>query len=105
MLYSIYALCASVDIKYRFKQLVNVMNVNDLKQPYLRLKNMSNLALAVTLVGFVVSVLIAYPYAEYFQLSTQIASHIFTILLAAVFKVACIVRMIALQGINKIGVA
>jgi len=71
------------------------------KQSYQLLKNISNLVLFFTLAGVVISILISYPYSEYFQLSIQIASHILTIVLAAIFKIACILRMIALQGINK----
>ena len=55
----------------------------------------SNIALALTLVALVISVLISYPYAEQFSLASQIAAHISTIVIAAFLKVSYVTRCLA----------
>jgi hypothetical protein len=55
--------------------------------------------------------LISYPYAQYFSLPLQVSAHIFTIIFAAIFKVAVVSLMAAKKEllscsaiINSIGI-
>ena len=71
------------------------------KHVYISLKKYANLILGLAAVVFLGSILIAYPYAEHFQLSVQIVAHILIMVLAGVIKVAFITRMVAQKGINE----
>jgi len=55
----------------------------------------SKLTLIVSLTGFVITLLISYPYADHFSLSVQVMTHIMTIIFAAIIKVAIVVLMAA----------
>ncbi|NRA85086.1 MAG: hypothetical protein HRU22_15355 [Gammaproteobacteria bacterium] len=71
------------------------------KHVYIRLIKYANLALGLAAVVFLGSILIAYPYSEYFQLPAQITAHILIMVLAGVIKVAFVARMVAQKGINE----
>ena len=71
------------------------------KHVYINLKKYADLTLGLAAVVFFVSILIAYPYSEHFQLSVQIVAHMLIIVLAGVIKVAFITRMVAQKGINE----
>lgn len=60
-----------------------------------KLLTFSNVALVVTFLALVFSVLISYPYAEQFSLNQQIAAHISTIVIAALLKVSYVTRCLA----------
>ncbi|CAK4067689.1 MULTISPECIES: hypothetical protein [Vibrio] len=59
------------------------------------LLNVSNVVLLVTTLAMLLSVLISYPYAEYFSLPIQIAAHISTIVIAAFLKISYVARCLA----------
>lgn len=59
------------------------------------LLNVSNIALVVTTLAMLLSVLVSYPYADYFSLPAQIAAHISTIVIAAFLKVSYVTRCLA----------
>ena len=50
--------------------------------------------MAVTFVGFIATILICYPYEQFFSIPVQIAAHIFTIIFAGLFKLACVLLMV-----------
>ncbi|MGD8115780.1 hypothetical protein [Vibrio sp. TRT 29B02] len=60
-----------------------------------KLLTFSNVALTLTFVALIFSVLICYPYAQHFTLSEQIAAHISTIIIAALLKVSYVTRCLA----------
>ncbi|MCZ4294655.1 hypothetical protein [Vibrio sinaloensis] len=60
-----------------------------------KLLTFSNVALTLTFVALILSVLISYPYADHFTLSEQIAAHISTIVIAALLKVSYVTRCLA----------
>ena len=55
----------------------------------------SNIGLAITCLALVVSVIIAYPYADTFSIEVQIAAHISTIIITAFLKVSYVTRCLA----------
>lgn len=55
----------------------------------------SKLLMTGSFLGFVACLLISYPYAQYFSIPLQVTAHIFTILFAAIFKVAVVSLMAA----------
>ncbi|CAM3697865.1 hypothetical protein [Vibrio aquimaris] len=55
----------------------------------------SNIGLVITFLALVVSVIIAYPYADAFSLEAQVAAHISTIIIAAFLKVSYVTRCLA----------
>lgn len=58
-----------------------------------RLISYSQLAMAVSLIGFVMSILVSYPYADNFSIPVQILAHISTIVFAGIFKVGVVALM------------
>ncbi|QJR82388.1 hypothetical protein CA267_017335 [Alteromonas pelagimontana] len=67
---------------------------------YIRLLRMSNIAMAITLMLLVSTVLICYPFSEYFSVPTQIASHILMIVIAAALKISYVSRCVALHELR-----
>ncbi|MDC5851605.1 hypothetical protein OPW32_20660 [Vibrio europaeus] len=65
------------------------------KTTFNKLLNFSNVALLLTFIALIVSVLISYPYAYKFTLGEQIAAHISTIVIAALLKVSYVTRCLA----------
>lgn len=65
------------------------------KKNFSMLLSFSNVALVVTALAMIVSVLISYPYADAFSLPQQIAAHISTIVIAAFLKVSYVLRCLA----------
>ncbi|WP_342804946.1 hypothetical protein [Alteromonas sp. M12] len=61
----------------------------------------ANLVLIISVILFVLSILISYPFAEYFSMLTQTFSHISTIIVAAILKVGYVVRCIAQHGLGQ----
>lgn len=62
---------------------------------FIQLLTFANSALVITLIAFIVSVLISYPFADQFTLNQQVAAHISTILIAAFLKVSYVLRCLA----------
>jgi hypothetical protein len=62
----------------------------------------SKLSLLITFTGFVTTLLVSYPYAEYFSLGIQVMAHILTIIFAAVFKIAVVLIMAASKEMRAI---
>ena len=61
----------------------------------------SKWAMSVTFVGFILCLLISYPYAEQFTMSVQISAHILTIVFAGIFKAAAVALMAASKELTK----
>ncbi|KAA1149896.1 hypothetical protein EU510_18975 [Pseudoalteromonas sp. FUC4] len=61
----------------------------------------ANTALAVSLVCITVSILISYPFAEYFSMAVQVSAHIGTIVIAAILKVSYVLRCVAQHGLGQ----
>lgn len=55
----------------------------------------ANVTLVLTLLLVIGTVLVCYPFADYFSLTTQVLSHIAMILTAALLKVAYVARCVA----------
>ncbi|NMR27409.1 hypothetical protein HH219_18025 [Pseudoalteromonas sp. NEC-BIFX-2020_015] len=68
---------------------------------YTRLLTGANVALGVSTVFMLVTVLLSYPYAHYLPMTLQIVAHISTILAATVLKVSYVLRCVALNGLGK----
>lgn len=56
--------------------------------------------LALSFVGFIISILISYPYAEHFIMPVQIGGHILTIVFAGIFKVSVVAIMAATKELK-----
>ncbi|MBE0370892.1 hypothetical protein J8L98_18580 [Pseudoalteromonas sp. MMG013] len=54
----------------------------------------SNAALLTFGLCFIASIVVSYPLAEHFTLTTQIASHISNIVLAGLFKISYVLRCV-----------
>ncbi|CAM3072628.1 hypothetical protein [Pseudoalteromonas distincta] len=61
----------------------------------------ANTALLVSLVCISASILISYPFAEYFSMAVQVSAHISTIVIAAILKVSYVLRCIAQHGLGQ----
>ena len=61
----------------------------------------ANTALAVSLVCITASILISYPFAEYFSMAVQVSAHIGTIVIAAILKVSYVLRCVAQHGVGQ----
>jgi hypothetical protein len=79
----------------------NVTHQTQCGSPYKTLLFAANTALGVSLVCIIASILISYPYAEYFSMSMQISAHISTIIVAAILKVSYVLRCIAQHGLGQ----
>ncbi len=55
----------------------------------------SQLVIIISFLGFIVSILVSYPYAVNFSISVQILAHILTIIFAGCFKVSVVALMAA----------
>lgn len=68
-----------------------------------KLINYSQLTLLLSFIGFTLCLLITYLWEQYFSLNQQILAHIFTIIFAAIFKVAVVLLMAASKekAVNK----
>ncbi|MFL1403891.1 hypothetical protein ACJO2E_00875 [Marinobacter sp. M1N3S26] len=62
---------------------------------------LSNLALLVSVVGVVATVVCAYPLAGSLSLPAQVAAHIFTLLFATTLKLSYITRLISLRRLDR----
>lgn len=58
------------------------------------LLRLANISLVVTSLGLVASLLISYPLAEHFSLTSQIAAHISTTVIAALLKIGYVTRCV-----------
>ena len=56
---------------------------------------LSQTAMLLALILFLLSIAISYPYAEHFSIAVQVTAHIATIVLAGIFKVAAVAVMAA----------
>ncbi|WP_076925811.1 hypothetical protein [Pseudoalteromonas sp. EB27] len=61
----------------------------------------ANTALLVSLVCISASILISYPFAEYFSMAMQVSAHIGTIVIAAILKVSYVLRCVAQHGLGQ----
>ncbi|MDA9556601.1 hypothetical protein N9R79_03740 [Vibrio sp.] len=66
-------------------------------QSYLKLGNHIMLISGIALIA---SILLAYGYDAHFSLMAQVAAHISTVVFAAVFKVAYVIRCIGAEGLG-----
>ncbi|NOH98356.1 hypothetical protein [Vibrio sp. 99-70-13A1] len=64
-------------------------------QRFQTLLSVSNVALLLTAILMLVSIIMAYPLADKFSLPVQIAAHISTILVAAFLKISYVTRCLA----------
>ena len=79
-------------------------NLNNQIQPsslYETVLFAANTALAVSLVCITASILISYPFAEYFSIAVQVSAHIGTIVIAAILKVSYVLRCVAQHGLGQ----
>ncbi|MCW8346388.1 hypothetical protein MD535_10285 [Vibrio sp. ZSDZ65] len=67
----------------------------DMTQQFQTVLFISNVTLGTTLFLMLLSIVIAYPMAHHFSLTTQVFAHISTILIAAVLKVSYVGRCLA----------
>lgn len=61
----------------------------------------ANAVLGVSFICIILSILISYPYAEYFSMQTQISAHISTIVIAAILKISYVLRCVAQHGLGQ----
>lgn len=66
-----------------------------------RVLGMANTALLVSLIALVLTILVAYPFAQHFTLPLQIAAHIGTLLFATGIKIAYVTRLVALRALGR----
>ncbi|MDX1755367.1 MAG: hypothetical protein R3175_04830 [Marinobacter sp.] len=67
----------------------------------IRLLKLANGGLLVCLLALVGTLLLAYPLAEQFSMSAQIAAHIGTLLFATGIKVTYILRLVSLRALAR----
>lgn len=79
----------------------NVSNNIELGSFFESLLFTANAVLGLSAVCMVVSILISYPYAEYFSIQVQISAHIGTIVVAAILKVSYVLRCVAQHGLGQ----
>ncbi|ANB21569.1 hypothetical protein A6K25_09955 [Alteromonas stellipolaris] len=60
----------------------------------------ANTILGLSFDFIIVSILISYPYAEYFSMHAQLLAHISTIVMAAILKVSYVMRCVAQHGLG-----
>lgn len=60
----------------------------------------ANAGLLMTLIMVIATILICYPFAEHFSLTTQVLSHITMIVTAALLKLAYVTRCVAQHNLN-----
>lgn len=60
----------------------------------------SNRSLLVCMVALVVSILLAYPYADLLSMPAQIASHIATLVFATGIKLSYVARLVSLKSLG-----
>lgn len=61
----------------------------------------ANLALAISAVVMVITILFSYPFAELLTMQLQIVAHITTIIAATALKISYVLRCISLNGLGK----
>tara|TARA_B100001063_G_scaffold49519_1_gene43479 strand:- start:1546 stop:1833 length:288 start_codon:yes stop_codon:yes gene_type:complete len=79
----------------------NVSNNIELGSFFESLLFTANAVLGLSFICMVVSILISYPYAEYFSMQVQISAHISTIVVAAILKVSYVLRCVAQHGLGQ----
>jgi hypothetical protein len=79
----------------------NFTNDPDLSSFFTTLLFAANTVLGASLACLIVSILISYPYAEYFSMQVQISAHISTIVVAAILKVSYVLRCVAQHGLGQ----
>jgi phosphoglycerol transferase MdoB-like AlkP superfamily enzyme len=57
-------------------------------------KGLGDAMLALSVVGLVISILIAYPYYEFFSMGAQLSAHLGVLLFATVLKIGYVMRLI-----------
>lgn len=65
-----------------------------------RLLGVANSALVVSVVGLLVTVLLAYPFASFLPMAGQILAHIGTLIFATGIKVSYIARLVSLKQLG-----
>lgn len=58
--------------------------------------------LVLSLIGFIICLLISYPYAESFTIPVQVSAHILTIILAGIFKLTVVALMAATKELKTL---
>lgn len=67
----------------------------------LRLLRYSNCSMVISLLGVVITVLLAYPLAELLSMPAQIAAHIATLLFATSLKISYVTRLVSLKSLGR----
>jgi len=65
-----------------------------------RVLSVANASLLISVLVLAVTVLVCYPYAEFFSLKQQLVGHISIILSATVLKIAYVARCVAQYSLN-----
>ncbi|CAM3849130.1 MULTISPECIES: hypothetical protein [Pseudoalteromonas] len=68
---------------------------------YSTLLSGANIALAVSALVMIATVLLSYPLAELLSMQLQIVAHIATIIAATILKISYVLRCIALNGLGE----
>ncbi|MDO6465379.1 hypothetical protein [Pseudoalteromonas carrageenovora] len=79
----------------------NVSNNVELGSFFESLLFTANAVLGLSVICIVVSILISYPYTEYFSMQVQISAHMSTIVVAAILKVSYVLRCVAQHGLGQ----
>ena len=66
-----------------------------------KLLSFSNGALLASVIGLVVTVLLAYPFAPHLSMAVQILAHIGTLLFAVGVKLAYVARLVSLKQLGR----
>lgn len=61
----------------------------------------ANSAIVWSLLGLVLTILVAYPLAQYFSMAVQILAHVGTLLFAVGIKVAYVARLVFLSRLGR----
>jgi len=62
---------------------------------------MSHWVMAISGLIFLASILVSYPYSEYFSVGEQVLAHIVAIIAPALLKIAYVVRCLARYNLGK----
>lgn len=70
-------------------------------QRFQTLLSVSNFSLAITALLMLLSIIVAYPMADYFSLPIQIFAHISTIIVAGLLKISYVGRCVAQYSLGQ----
>lgn len=79
----------------------NYFEINVAQNFYSKLLIGANIALALSALVMIITILFSYPFAEFLSMHLQIVAHITTIIAATVLKISYVLRCISLNGLGK----